>query len=228
MNTGAKHAGEGIKPYSLSGDLLFELRKDILAERLPPGEKLTEQRLCDRYKVSRTPVREALKQLSAEGLLETIPNRGAFVSGLSRGDMDDIFTLRKIYELQAVRWAIERITEEGLAELDEIREFMEFYTEKRDTKKLTEINTRFHRRIYAASGCRMLRHILSSYQIYIRYSRQTLPYSEADLPAILAEHKRVFDAFRAADVAAGVSAMRAHIDGSRARALESAVRIQRP
>ncbi|MDR2296636.1 MAG: GntR family transcriptional regulator [Clostridiales Family XIII bacterium] len=219
---------DGISPYSLSGDLFFKLREDILAERLRPGEKLTEQRVCDMYKVSRTPVREALKQLAAEGLLEMIPNRGAFVLGLSRGDMDDIFTLREIYELQAVRWAAERITEEQLAELDEIVEFMEFYTEKRDTKKMTEINTNFHQLIYIASGCRMLRHILSSYQIYIRYSRQTLPYSEADLPAILAEHKRIFDAFRAADAAAGASAMRAHIDGSRARALGSAARIQRP
>ena len=128
MNTGTTRSGDGVAPYSLSGDLFFKLRADILAERLRPGEKLTEQRLCDMYKVSRTPVREALKQLAAEGLLETIPNRGAFVSGLSRGDMDDIFTLREIYELQAVRWAIARITEEGLAELDEILDFMEFYT----------------------------------------------------------------------------------------------------
>jgi DNA-binding FadR family transcriptional regulator len=74
----------------------------------------------------------------------------------------------------------------------------------------------------------MLRHILSSYQIYIRYSRQTEPYSEADLPAIFAEHKRIYDAFRAADAEAGLNAMRAHIAGSRARALGGAAQIQRP
>jgi DNA-binding GntR family transcriptional regulator len=206
----------------LPGDILSDLREDILTERLKSGEKLTERRVCEAYKVSRTPVRDALKQLAAEGLVETIPNRGAFVLGLSRGDMDDIFTLRGIYELQAVRWAIERITKERLEELDEILEFMEFYTKKRDTKKMTEINMNFHRLIYDASECRMLRHILSSYQIYIRCSRQTKPYREGDLPAIFAEHRRIFDAFRAADAEAGVSAMRAHIDLSRARALGEA------
>jgi DNA-binding GntR family transcriptional regulator len=205
--------------HPLSSDLFSELREDILAERLKPGERLTEQRVCETYKVSRTPVREALKQLAAEGLLEAIPNRGAFILGLSRSDMDDIFTLRGIYELQAVRWAIERITEERLAELDEILEFMEFYTERRDTKKMTEINANFHRLIYAASECRMLRHILSSYQVYVRYSRQTRPYREEELPVIFAEHKRIFDAFHAADAEAGVRAMRAHIENSRARAL---------
>jgi DNA-binding GntR family transcriptional regulator len=206
-------------PHPLSGDLLSELREDILAERLNHGEKLTEQRVCETYKVSRTPVREALRQLAAEGLIETIPNKGAFVIGLSRSDMDDIFTLRGIYELQAVRWAIERITEERLAELDEILEFMEFYTKKRDTKKMTEINANFHRLIYAASECRMLRQLLSAYQVYVRYSRQTAPYREADLPAIFAEHKRVFDALHAADPEAGADAMRAHIENARARAL---------
>ncbi|MDR2356119.1 MAG: GntR family transcriptional regulator [Clostridiales Family XIII bacterium] len=228
MNAGPGRAEEGSASHSLSQDIFSKLREDILTERLKPGEKLTEQRVCETYNVSRTPVREALKQLAAEGLLVTPPNRGAFVSGLSRGDMEDIFILREIYELQAVRWAIARITDGGLAELDEIWEFMEFYTKRRDTKKMTEINTNFHQLIYAASECRMLRHILSSYQIYIRYSRQTKPYSEAELPAIFAEHKRIFDAFHAADAEAGVRAMRAHIAGSRARALGDAARIQGP
>ncbi|MDR2133284.1 MAG: GntR family transcriptional regulator [Clostridiales Family XIII bacterium] len=216
----AERAEEGNSRHALSDDLVSKLREDILAERLRPGEKLTESRLCETYKVSRTPVREALKQLAAEGFVEIFPNKGAFVSpGLSRGDMDDIFTLRGLCELQAVRWAIERVTEERLAELDEIMEFMEFYTERRDTKKMMEINANFHRLIYAASECRILRHMLSSHRVYIRHSRLTRAYREEDLPAILADHRRIFDAFRAQDVEAGVEAMRAHIENSRLRAL---------
>jgi DNA-binding GntR family transcriptional regulator len=203
----------------MSADLFSKLRDDILAERLRPGEKLSEQRVCETYNVSRTPVREALSRLTAEGLLEMIPNRGAFVLGFSPNDMDDIFTLREVYELQAVRWAIERITDSRFEELDEIMDFMEFYTEKGDTKKLTEINTNFHQLIYYASECRMLRHILSSYQIYIRHSRLTKAYSEAQLPSILAEHRRIFDAFRAADAEEGVQAMRVHVENSRIRAI---------
>jgi DNA-binding GntR family transcriptional regulator len=204
---------------SLSADLFSKLREDILSERLKPGEKLTEQRVCDKYKVSRTPVREALSRLAAEGLLDIIPNRGAFVLGFSRSDMEDMFALRELYELQAVRWAVERITESKLAELEDILEFMEFYTKKGDVKKLTEINTNFHQFIYAASECRMMHNILSSYQIYIRHSRLTKAYSEAELPAILAEHRRIYDAFLAEDADEGVCAMRAHIENSRFRAM---------
>jgi DNA-binding GntR family transcriptional regulator len=220
MEAGIKRLGESEgSPHSLSADLFLRLREDILSERLHPGEKLSEQRVCETYKVSRTPVREALSRLAAEGLLEIIPNRGAFVLGFSRSDMDDMFALREIYELQAVRWAIGRITEERLTEIDEIMEFMEFYTMKRDTKKLMEINTNFHQLIYMASECRMLRHILSSYQIYIRHSRLTKAYSTEELPAILAEHRRVATAFRAESAEEGVRAMREHIENSRRRAI---------
>jgi DNA-binding GntR family transcriptional regulator len=222
MTVGTKRGANGA-PHSLCDNLFSELRADILAARLKPGEKLAEQRLCEMYKVSRTPVREALKRLSAEGLIETIPNRGAFVLGFSRSDMEDIFDLREICETLAVRRAVERITESRLAELDEIVEFMEFYTEKRDTKKLTEINTNFHQTIHAASECRMLRHILSSQLLYIRYSNRTIPCGEETLPAILAEHKRIRDAFHAADAEAGANAMGAHIALARARALREEV-----
>ncbi|MDR3294749.1 MAG: GntR family transcriptional regulator [Clostridiales Family XIII bacterium] len=209
----------GAAQQPLSGDLFSRLRVDILTEKLRPGEKLTEQRLCNSYAVSRTPVREALKQLEAEGLVEMFPNRGAFVVGFSRRDMDDMFALRKAYELQAVRWAVERITEEQFAALEETFEFMEFYTQKNDTKKMMDINTGFHQLIYNASLNRMLQRVLSSYQIYIKYSRQTRPYKEKDLPAILDEHREIFLAFRQNDAEAAVRAMERHISQSRNRAM---------
>jgi DNA-binding GntR family transcriptional regulator len=204
---------------NLSADLFSKLREDILSECLRPGEKLSEQRVCGIYGVSRTPVREALSRLAAEGLVEMIPNRGAFVTGFSPGDMDDIFTLRGICELQAVRWAIERITDGRLEEFDEMMDFMEFYTKKGDIKKLTEINANFHQLIYSSSECRMLANLLSSYQTYIRHSRLTRAYGEAELPAILEEHRLIVEAFRAGDAEAGERAMRAHIENSRLRAI---------
>jgi GntR family transcriptional regulator, rspAB operon transcriptional repressor len=91
-----------------------------------------------------------------EGLVEMIPNRGAYVLGLSARDMDDMFILRKIYEVQAVRWAIERITDEEMAQLEETFDFMEFYTMKNDVEKMLNINVNFHQTIYKASHNRML------------------------------------------------------------------------
>ena len=87
----------------LSSDLVGKLRIEILTERIIPGEKLTEQTICGQFGVSRTPVREALKNLEAEGLVEIIPNRGAFVVGLSKDDIRDIYIIRMQNEMQAVR-----------------------------------------------------------------------------------------------------------------------------
>ena len=98
----------------LSNSLLGKLQKDILTGKLRPGQKLTEQQLCKEYEVSRTPVREALRQLEMDGLVENILNRGAFVIGMSEQDYEDMFELRKAYEIQAVKWAIERITDEEM------------------------------------------------------------------------------------------------------------------
>ena len=149
----------------LSTNLYSELQEDILTGKLKAGEKLTEQKICDEYKVSRTPVREALRQLEMDGLIENIPNRGAFVLGLSEQDIEDMYVLRKAYEIQAVRWAIERITEEEINELEETFEFMEFYTMKNDINKMLNINTAFHQIIYNATHNRILKQLLSSYQV---------------------------------------------------------------
>ena len=104
---------------SLPYDLSLKIKEDILSGKMTSGDKLVEQALCKEYAVSRTPIREALSQLEAEGLITSIPNRGSFVRGISEREMIDIFTLRKIYEIQAIRWAIERITDEELEELEE-------------------------------------------------------------------------------------------------------------
>ena len=112
-------AGVQSTTVSLTTDLKLKIEEDILSGKFRKGSKLVEQAICDEYQVSRTPVREALSQLEAEGLVESIPNRGCFVVGISDKEMDDIFILRKIYEVQATMWAIERITDEEMEELEE-------------------------------------------------------------------------------------------------------------
>ena len=128
----------------LSSSLFTQLQTDILTGKIKSGEKLTEQKICEKYNVSRTPVREALRQLEMDGLVESIPNRGTFVIGFSQQDIDDMYQLRKVYEVQAVRWAINRISDEELDQLEETFEFMEFYTMKHDREKMLNINTYFH------------------------------------------------------------------------------------
>lgn len=207
-------AGVQSASVSLTTDLKLKIEEDILSGKLRKGEKLVEQALCDEYQVSRTPVREALSQLGAEGLVESIPNRGFFVVGITDEEMEDIFVLRKIYEVQATVWAIERITEEEMEALEENFEFMEFYTMKKDVDKMLNINASFHQMIYRASHNRMLEQMLSSYQIYARYAPSHTGNDSEYLDELLEEHSAIYQAFVDKDPEAGAAAMAAHMDRS--------------
>jgi len=203
--------------HPLSGSLFSELQSDILRGRLKQGEKLSEQQICDKYGLSRTPVREAFRQLELEGLIETIPNRGAFVLGLSQEDLQDLFEMRKAYEILAVQWAIERITEEEQEKLEEAYEFMEFYTLKGEADKMLNINMQFHNLIYKASHNRILEHTLSTYQLYLKETESNSAYLDGQLEEVLLEHKKIFDAFINRDPLAGAVAVAAHLDNAKAR-----------
>ncbi|MCI7248325.1 MAG: GntR family transcriptional regulator [Clostridiales bacterium] len=201
----------------LSESLLGKLQRDILTGEFKPGKKLTEQELCSRYMVSRTPVREALKQLETDGLVENILNRGAFVVGMSDQDYEDMFELRKIYEIQAVKWAIERISEEEMEKLEETFEFMEFYTLRNDIDKMLTINTGFHQVIYEASHNRQLKKLLSSYQNFVKYKNAESVYDDDYLQSVLEEHRAIFKAFVDKDVKAGAQAMERHMNKTKER-----------
>jgi len=204
----------------LYNSLLGKLQKDILTGELKPGQKLTEQSLCKIYGVSRTPVREALRQLETDGLVENILNRGAFVIGMTDQDYEDMFELRKAYEIQAVKWAIERITEEEMDKLEETFEFMEFYTLRNDIEKMLTINNGFHQVIYEASHNRMLQKLLSSYQTYLKYKGIDSVYDDNYLSTVLEEHRAIFKAFKDKDVKAGALAMEIHINRAKERRCE--------
>ena len=203
---------------ALSIDLCINLRKDILQGRLQQGEKLTEQKICDEYGVSRTPVREAFRQLELEGFIDTIPNRGAFVAGFSAQEIQDMYELRKSYEILAVEWAIVRISDEELYKLEEAFEFMEFYTQKNDAEKMLNINMAFHELIYKASHNRILYNVLSSYQFYIKHSKGSRSYVTDYLVKVLEEHRAIFEAFKNRDVEAGIQAASRHLNNAKQRA----------
>lgn len=204
----------------LSFDLYEEIRTDILTGRLADGSKLSEQYVCNIYKVSRTPVREALIKLESEGLLNNIPNRGAFVRGLSHSDVSDIFDLRSICEVQAVEWAIMRMSTEEIDKLAEAFEMMEFYTLSDESDKVLGFNSEFHDIILAGSQNRMLETSLKSYRLYLHHSLPEAQYSSKLLKLILKEHKAVFEAFESKNPSEGKAAMEHHMLQTKARRLK--------
>jgi DNA-binding GntR family transcriptional regulator len=106
-----------------------------------------------------------------------------------------------------------------MAQLEETFDFMEFYTMKNDVDKMLNINVKFHQKIYKASHNRMLQHLLSSYQAYIRHGRRNFDEKEEYLQTVLKEHRDIFQAFIENDVEAGVRAMEIHMDHSKNTAI---------
>lgn len=100
--------------YSLSAKVFHSIREDILNGKYQANEELKEKNIGDDLGVSRTPVREALRQLELEGLVHIIPNKGAFVEGVTLQDIKDIYEIRTLLEGLCARWAAERITQEQL------------------------------------------------------------------------------------------------------------------
>jgi DNA-binding GntR family transcriptional regulator len=204
--------------HPLSFNLRKELQKEILRGHLKKGEKLSEKQICEKYGVSRTPVRETFQQLELEGLIEIIPNRGAYVLGLSKRDIEDLFEMRKAYEILAVKWAIVRISKEERSKLEEAYEFMEFYTMKKDADKMLNINRQFHNLIYDASKNRFLKQSLSTFQFYFKETESNVTYPDKYLKDVLKEHRDIFDAFTNEDVKGGEIAMAMHLDNALIRA----------
>ena len=100
--------------YSLSAKVFRKLREDILSGKYQPEEELKEQVIADELGVSRTPVREALRQLELERLIRIVPNRGAFVEGITTKDVKDIYQIRMLLEGLCASWAAQNVTEEQL------------------------------------------------------------------------------------------------------------------
>jgi DNA-binding GntR family transcriptional regulator len=200
-------------------DITEKLREDILRERIPIGSKLTERDICESYGVSRTPAREALRDLKNEGLVELVPNRGAYVNGFTISDMRDLFALREILEARCTVWAIERITSDELEALERKYEFLELYTRRSEAEKLKRLDAEFHTCIHEASQSRVLIRQLETIQNYVTYSALVKKRRrKEDIGAIFDEHAAIFEAFIARDPATGEAAARLHVRNAAVRA----------
>ena len=200
-------------------DVVFNtLREAILKGELKPGERLMELQLAAKLGVSRTPIREAFKLLENEGLIDYIPNRGCFAKGFTKQDVEDIYAVREALEEMAVRWAVARISENEIDEMEEQCDLMEFYTRKKDKKKVMEMNTSFHEVIYASAKSRFLAQVLRSYKDYIDKTRKSVFYEQSYLEAILQEHRAILEGIRARNEEKAVAAMARHLERSQARA----------
>ena len=175
------------------------IRKRIIYQELEPGQKIVEQDLAKEFKTSRAPIREALRQLELEGLVNIIPNKGAYVTGISDKDVHDIYMIRSMLEGLCVRWATEHITQEQLEELDEIILLSEYHMDKGHSDQLTELDGRFHQILYEASQSRILDHVLSDFHKYVQLARRASVKTEERAIKSIDEHNEILNAIKAKD-----------------------------
>lgn len=136
---------------SLHGEILSQLRDYIVEGNIPDGAKIPERKLCELFGVSRTPLREALKVLAAEGIVDLLPNRGARVSQLTESDVVELFDVMAGLEALAGRLACEKITEAEFAEIERLHHEMYGCYLKRDMHGYFRCNQLIHQNIVAAA-----------------------------------------------------------------------------
>ena len=183
--------------YSLRGRVFHKLREDILNGKYKENEELREVAIGEELGVSRTPVREAFRQLELEGLIQIVPNKGAYVTATTAKDVKDIYMIRSSLEGMCARLATEHITPEQLEELEENVYIASFHASKGHMEQMTELDNRFHHILYEACDSKMLQNLLQDFHQYvIRIRKKTLSTKERGI-ASNEEHRQIMEAIRA-------------------------------
>ncbi|MGH7188906.1 MAG: GntR family transcriptional regulator [Acetobacteraceae bacterium] len=182
----------------------WELRRALLHRAIRPGERLLEAKLAQQLGVSRTPVREALARLVAEGLADQIPgSRGVIVRDIQQ-ELDDIYGLRQVLEGYAARLAAARITAEELGGIDELCDEIGARIEGAEESEVelqahAELTNSFHLRIAQASRSPRLAHLISNYRDYFLSSDFLRLYDRGDMRKLNRQHHAIMAALRARD-----------------------------
>lgn len=196
---------------SLCEQAVDELRRRIADRRLIPGQRLDEVAFADELGISRTPLREALKTLAAEGLLDIRPRRGCYVAELAQDDLDEIFPVMALLEGEVAREAAQKATAADFKRLDQLHAALERHGAAGDVDRYYEANYAFHDALQQVAGNRWLQHVIGDLRKLLRLSRHRSLKLEGRIDASLDEHRELMAALhaRAADKAERV--MKRHL-----------------
>ena len=196
---------------SLRGKVFDKIREDILKGRYKKGDELVECTIGKELGVSRTPVREAIRQLELEGLVQLIPNKGAFVTGISSKDVMDMYQIRAKLEGLCAAMAAENITKEQLEEMEEAVYLSDFHADKGNYEQVCQQDGRFHQLLYQASGSGILAHTLSDFHEYLQRVRMASVKFRMRARPSNSEHKTILEAIRTKDTKRAEEAAYLHI-----------------
>ena len=206
--------GAGSERVRLPSTALYQqvaerLRSRIMAHTLAPGSWIDEQALAAEYGTSRTPLREALKVLAAEGLVTMKLRRGAYVTEVSERDLSEVFHLLSLLECDAVGVVAARATDAQLAELVQLHDRLEAAVH--DPEAFFTANERFHMRLLEFADNRWRNQMVADLRQVMKLNRHHSLLKEGRLAASLQEHRAIIAALKARDAAGAQELMRQHM-----------------
>ena len=211
---------------SLHHQVADTLREQIFAGVLPPGGFLDEVALCERLDISRTPLREALKVLTSEGLLRHEPRRGCFVNEVTEQDLDDIFPVIALLEGRCAFEAARNATDADLLELGVLHDRLNSHAKARRINDYYAVNFAIHEAIILLANNRWLAQSIADLRKILKLSRLQSLGAPGRLAQSLSEHMTVFAALKSRDSEGAEAAMRTHLTRQR-DALRELARSQR-
>ncbi|MCG6871245.1 MAG: GntR family transcriptional regulator [Gammaproteobacteria bacterium] len=187
------------------------VRQRIYRRQLVPGDWIDEKQLCENLQISRTPLREAIKVLHAEGLVELVPRRGAFIKKLETDGLRELFPVMANLEGLCARFAAQHGSAEDLAVLEGLHQQLETIAEEGDVDRYFEINHEFHTAVQNFARNRWLSRITADLRGVLRLARQHQLSLSGRLGNSLAEHREIMNALRQRDSVAAERAMHDHL-----------------
>ncbi len=174
------------------------LREAIIKQKIKPGERITELEVAERFGISRTPIREAFRQLESEGFLTIVPRKGAVVSDIEEQDIKDFYELKGILEGYAARQAVKRMTEKDIVRLEQFNIEIEEYAKRQDVSGMTKAHNAFHELILETCGNRKIKQVVTGLvRQFLRFRFYVA--SLVHVQEILREHTEIVAAIRSGD-----------------------------
>ena len=207
------HQPEAADARSLSDQAYYRIRELIVTLELPPGSLVSERELMERLGLGRTPVREALRALARERLVEVYPRRGMFVSSVDVRDLAGLSEVRNTLEPRAVRLAAERATPTDREAIDALLDELELVHDGPDERTLIDLDQRIHRHVYHCAHNPFLEETLNEYYVLTLRIWFLALDRVARLDDAVSEHRELLDAIRAGDGDRAEGAMRRHVAG---------------
>lgn len=187
------------KPLTLRERIVEFIKDSVISGRLKPGERVPEQEIAESFGISRTPIREAFRQLESEGFITVTPRKGAVVSPITDRDVREFYAIKSLLEGFAARTSCQTLTPKEIKRLDSLNAQMKRHADRDDVKGFFKLDNQFHDTFLKACGneklCALVHHLVQQFERF-RITALSLPGRMKDS---VKQHDEIIDAFRKKD-----------------------------